>query len=57
MEAALLGGLETLLRVFEEKASAVAVDGECLRGSRDGVSEAGLPQQRDHLEPRTPTPP
>lgn len=38
--AVLPGGLETLLRVFEEKAGTVAVDGKCLRGSRDAVGAA-----------------
>lgn len=38
--AVLPGGLETLLRAFAEKAVVVAVDGKCLRGSRDGADQA-----------------
>ena len=34
------GGLEELLRVFLDKALTVAVDGKCLRGSRDQAGQA-----------------
>ncbi|MEU3342351.1 ISAs1 family transposase [Streptomyces sp. NPDC006668] len=38
--AVLPGGLEELLRVFVQKAEVVAVDGKCLRGSRDAEGRA-----------------
>lgn len=38
--AVLPGGLEELLRAFGEKAQVVAVDGKCLRGSRDTEGRA-----------------
>ena len=34
------GGLEELLRVFQDRARVVAVDGKCLRGSRDAAGQA-----------------
>ncbi|MFJ3934746.1 MULTISPECIES: ISAs1 family transposase [unclassified Streptomyces] len=40
VNAVLPGGLEQLLRAFQEKASVVAVDGKCLRGSRDAAGQA-----------------
>jgi predicted transposase YbfD/YdcC len=40
VNAVMPGGLEGLLRVFKEKANLVAVDGKCLRGSRDAAGHA-----------------
>lgn len=40
VNAVMPGGLEELLRVFKEKARVVAVDGKCLRGSRDEAGQA-----------------
>ncbi len=40
VNSVLPGGLEQLLRAFEEKASVVAVDGKCLRGARDAAGQA-----------------
>lgn len=40
VNAVMPGGLEELLRVFKGKAWLVAVDGKCLRGSRDAVGQA-----------------
>ena len=40
VNAVLQGGLEGLLRVFQDKAELVAVDGKCLRGSRDAAGRA-----------------
>lgn len=40
VQAVLPGGLEVLLRAFRSKAQDVAVDGKCLRGSRDQVGDA-----------------
>lgn len=38
--AVMPGGLEELLRVFQDKARVVAVDGKVLRGSRDAAGQA-----------------
>jgi predicted transposase YbfD/YdcC len=40
VNAVMPGGLEELLRVFKDKARVVAVDGKCLRGSRDAAGQA-----------------
>jgi predicted transposase YbfD/YdcC len=40
VNAVMPGGLEELLRVFRDKAQVVAVDGKCLRGSRDAAGQA-----------------
>jgi predicted transposase YbfD/YdcC len=40
VNAVMPGGLEELLRVFRDKARVVAVDGKCLRGSRDAAGQA-----------------
>jgi predicted transposase YbfD/YdcC len=40
VNAVMPGGLEQLLRVFKDKAQVVAVDGKCLRGSRDAAGQA-----------------
>jgi predicted transposase YbfD/YdcC len=40
VNAVMPGGLEELLRVFQDKARVVAVDGKCLRGSRDAAGDA-----------------
>ena len=40
VNAVMPGGLEQLLRVFRDKAQLVAVDGKCLRGSRDAAGRA-----------------
>jgi len=40
VNAVMPGGLEELLRVFQDKARVVAVDGKCLRGSRDTAGQA-----------------
>ena len=40
VNAVMPGGLEGLLRVFQDKAELVAVDGKCLRGSRDTAGQA-----------------
>ncbi len=40
VNAVMPGGLEELLRVFRDKAQVVAVDGKCLRGSRDAAGHA-----------------
>jgi len=40
VNAVMPGGLEKLLRVFQDTARVVAVDGKCLRGSRDGSGQA-----------------
>lgn len=40
VNAVMPGGLEKLLRVFQDKARVVAVDGMCLRGSRNAAGQA-----------------
>lgn len=40
VNAVMPGGLEELLRVWKVKAESVAVDGKCLRGSRDAAGRA-----------------
>lgn len=40
VNAVMPGGPEELLRVFMDKARVVAVDGKCLRGSRDAAGRA-----------------
>jgi hypothetical protein len=40
VNAVMPGGLEELLRVFQDKARVVAMDGKCLRGSRDTAGQA-----------------
>jgi predicted transposase YbfD/YdcC len=40
VNAVMPGGLEELLRVFQDKARVVAVDGKCLRGSLDAAGQA-----------------
>ena len=40
VNAVMPGGLEDLLWVFRDKAQVVAVDGKCLRGSRDAAGHA-----------------
>ena len=40
VNAVMPGGLEKLLRVFQDKARVVAVDGKCLRGSRNAAGQA-----------------
>jgi predicted transposase YbfD/YdcC len=40
VNAVMPGGLEELLRIFKDKARVVAVDGKCLRGSRDAAGHA-----------------
>ncbi|MEV0927092.1 transposase family protein, partial [Streptomyces spongiicola] len=40
VNAVMPGGLEGLLRAFQDKARVVAVDGKCLRGSRDAAGQA-----------------
>ncbi|MFE3495631.1 ISAs1 family transposase [Streptomyces sp. NPDC059175] len=40
VNAVMPGGLEELLRVYKDKARVVAVDGKCLRGSKDAAGQA-----------------
>lgn len=40
VNAVMPGGLEELLRIFQDRARVVAVDGKCLRGSRDAAGQA-----------------